>query len=45
MMVLFGGEKDGQTGNEIWSFHFGEWCECNIYCIYIIINTAIEISG
>ena len=24
LMVLFGGEKEGQTVNEIWHFHFGE---------------------
>ena len=24
-MVLFGGEREGQTVNEVWRFHFGEF--------------------
>ena len=23
-MVVFGGERDGQTVNEVWRFHFGK---------------------
>ena len=23
-MIIFGGERDGQTVNEVWKFHFGK---------------------
>ena len=30
LMVLFGGEREGQTVNEVWRFHFGEFTNNSI---------------
>ena len=33
-MLVFGGEKEGQTVNEIWRFHFGKF----LYCLLDVNN-------
>ena len=40
-MILFGGEREGQTLNELWKFHFGELYEY----LYILIQTFLHLSG
>ena len=33
-LLLFGGEREGQTLNELWKFHFGE----TLFILCIIFN-------
>ncbi len=35
VMIIFGGERNGQTLNEMWRFHFGEYGAYNQFCKYV----------
>ena len=37
-MVLFGGEREGQTVNEVWRFHFGEFTNSSIVKFWELVT-------